>query len=44
MKHLSILIVLLGLVIVNITVEAHSGRTDKAGCHTDTKTGIRHCH
>lgn len=24
--------------------EAHSGRTDKNGCHMDRKTGKRHCH
>ena len=23
---------------------AHSGRTDKNGCHMDRKTGTRHCH
>lgn len=23
---------------------AHSGGTDKMGCHVDHKTGIRHCH
>lgn len=23
---------------------AHSGRTDKNGCHVDRKTGQRHCH
>jgi len=23
---------------------AHSGGTDKQGCHTDHKTGTRHCH
>lgn len=23
---------------------AHSGGTDKNGCHVDHKTGIRHCH
>lgn len=23
---------------------AHSGGTDSMGCHTDHKTGIRHCH
>ena len=22
----------------------HSGRTDKNGCHKETKTGTRHCH
>lgn len=23
---------------------AHSGRTDKNGCHMDRKAGTRHCH
>jgi hypothetical protein len=23
---------------------AHSGGTDKQGCHTDHKNGTRHCH
>ena len=23
---------------------AHSGGTDKQGCHVDSRTGIRHCH
>ncbi|MBO9680923.1 MAG: YHYH domain-containing protein [Acidovorax sp.] len=23
---------------------AHSGGTDSQGCHTDHKTGLRHCH
>lgn len=23
---------------------AHSGNTDKFGCHTDRSTGIWHCH
>lgn len=25
-------------------VQAHSGRTDSSGCHTQTSTGTRHCH
>lgn len=25
-------------------VMAHSGGTDKNGCHRDTKTGTYHCH
>jgi hypothetical protein len=25
-------------------VLAHSGGTDKDGCHVDRKTGYRHCH
>lgn len=23
---------------------AHSGGTDKNGCHVDHKTGLKHCH
>lgn len=26
------------------TVFAHSGGTDSSGCHTNHKTGDRHCH
>ena len=26
------------------TVNEHSGRTDKNGCHVDKKTGKKHCH
>jgi hypothetical protein len=26
------------------TLFAHSGRTDSQGCHTDSRTGIYHCH
>ena len=25
-------------------VMAHSGGTDKDGCHVDHKTGLKHCH
>ena len=32
------------LVILPITVFAHSGRTDSKGCHTNRKTGEYHCH
>lgn len=24
--------------------QAHSGGTNSAGCHTDHKTGVYHCH
>lgn len=27
-----------------ISETSHSGRTDKSGCHENTKTGTRHCH
>lgn len=26
------------------TVDAHSGGTNSAGCHTNSKTGAYHCH
>ena len=25
-------------------VFAHSGGTDRYGCHTDSRTGVYHCH
>lgn len=28
----------------SLTASAHSGRTDKQGCHLNHKTGVRHCH
>ncbi|MBD9405900.1 YHYH domain-containing protein [Acidovorax sp. ACV02] len=37
------LIALLALC-ATVAVHAHSGGTDKQGCHMDSKTGIRHCH
>ncbi len=30
--------------LVIATQTSHSGGTDKDGCHTDSKTGERHCH
>ena len=36
-------LVILGLGIL-ASLFAHSGRTDSAGCHTDHKTGVYHCH
>lgn len=29
---------------VPVAAAAHGGRTDKNGCHTNRKTGERHCH
>ncbi|USE84346.1 YHYH domain-containing protein [Acinetobacter tibetensis] len=26
------------------TAYSHGGRTDKNGCHKDSRTGDRHCH
>lgn len=34
----------LSLSFVADDVWAHSGRTDKNGCHMDRKAGTRHCH
>jgi hypothetical protein len=28
----------------SVTAFAHSGGTDSKGCHTNHKTGERHCH
>lgn len=30
--------------ILAVSLYAHSGGTDKNGCHHDTKTGGYHCH
>lgn len=38
---------LLAVVLLSLfaaSVYAHSGGTDKWGCHYDRKTGLRHCH
>ncbi|MBT0571256.1 YHYH domain-containing protein [Curvibacter sp. CHRR-16] len=37
-------IVLFALLLVSSLVFAHSGGTDKDGCHNDRKAGTRHCH
>lgn len=44
MKKLILIAVLIGSVLMGSMALAHSGRTDKNGCHIDRKTGIRHCH
>ncbi len=43
MKYLSIL-GLLFVVLVSVNVAAHSGGTNKEGCHKNHKTGDYHCH
>ncbi|TQJ94675.1 YHYH domain-containing protein [Achromobacter sp. SLBN-14] len=30
--------------LVSVSAMAHSGGTDKNGCHRDTKNGGSHCH
>jgi len=32
------------LTLASFMAIAHSGGTDKDGCHTNHKTGTRHCH
>lgn len=46
MKKLIVATVLaiFGAAITAPDVSAHSGRTDKNGCHNDNKNGSRHCH
>lgn len=43
MKRLSVVLIVL-FTIGSSVVYAHSGRTDKNGCHHDRKTGTYHCH
>lgn len=43
MKFLTAVITL-ALLATPAVVVAHSGGTDKNGCHTNRKTGDRHCH
>ena len=38
------LLVMLVTVTFASSAIAHSGGTDSAGCHNDTKKGIYHCH
>jgi len=48
MNHVIIvLIMFVGLAVIGIvmaTANAHSGGTDMANCHYDTRTGVYHCH
>lgn len=39
-----ILAILIGGLLASSFSMAHGGRTDRNGCHKDTKTGTRHCH
>lgn len=38
------LVLLLVFLFAAPAVFAHSGGTDRYGCHIDHRTGIRHCH
>ena len=37
-------IIAIAIVLAAGFAQAHSGGTDKQGCHVDHKTGKRHCH
>lgn len=37
-------IVIAALLTISSLALAHSGGTDKNGCHTDHRTGTYHCH
>ena len=41
MKKIAILLI---ACLVTTSLFAHGGRTDKSGCHNNSKTGTRHCH
>lgn len=43
MKTIGKMIIVLSLFAMG-SAFAHSGRTDKNGCHYDRKQGTRHCH
>lgn len=44
MKKIAALLISTLLTATSVTAFAHSGGTDRFGCHTDHKTGTRHCH
>ncbi|KAB0595313.1 MULTISPECIES: YHYH domain-containing protein [Cupriavidus] len=44
MKKLATGIMALALFAAVGAANAHSGGTDRQGCHVDHSTGIRHCH
>jgi hypothetical protein len=38
------IIIAITIATASLAAFAHSGGTDKQGCHVDSRTGIRHCH
>lgn len=40
----AVVLAVVSLGTITADVWAHSGRTDKNGCHMDRKAGTRHCH
>ncbi len=43
MKTLHVVVAVM-IAVMSTYVIAHSGGTDKSGCHKDRSTGTRHCH
>lgn len=41
---IKLITIMLTIFLLISTAFAHSGRTDKNGCHTNHKTGVYHCH
>lgn len=41
---IALIVSVLSLPLAATTADAHSGRTDKNGCHKEKATGKRHCH
>lgn len=37
-------IIAIAFVLAAGIAQAHSGGTDRQGCHTNSKTGVYHCH
>jgi hypothetical protein len=45
LKMLSLAVLAVGFLAADVSAGyAHSGGTDKNGCHMNRKTGVRHCH
>lgn len=36
--------IVIAMMLASSLAIAHSGGTDKDGCHVDHKTGVKHCH
>lgn len=44
MKKIAVIIISGIILASSATAFAHSGGTDRYGCHKDNSTGTRHCH
>jgi len=45
LRMFSLVVLVAGLFAISLSSGyAHSGGTDRYGCHIDHKTGLRHCH